>query len=152
MENDFNDIDLIDKYLSGDLNQQEQGEFDARDRHDPHFRDEVEIYRQIYKGLQQTADDDALKETLDHYYDKYGSNRILSIHNARTWVITGLAASLLIAAGVLLWPKSTDITPIAKNHNRLPQHSKKDTGNVSDQSVARNTRLTKPGLTDTEKG
>jgi hypothetical protein len=45
VEKDLNDIDLIDKYLSGNLNEVEQGQFKQRFLTDEEFKKEVEVYQ-----------------------------------------------------------------------------------------------------------
>lgn len=149
MENEFNDVDLIDKFLSGELNEQERDTFDSLYQDDAHFRDEVEVYRKIYEGLHQAAGEETLRETLDNYYDKYGKDNIRYLNSTRTWAAVGLAASLLVAAAIFWWPRSPEpgtTPPIAKTNNRLPHGAKKDSG-----AIAKSTSPQKPVSPDSTK-
>jgi hypothetical protein len=149
MENEFDDIDLIDKYLSGELNEQEKNTFDSLYQADAEFRDEVEVYRKIYEGLNQAADEEALREDLDHYYHKYGKDNVRFLNTPRMWTLVGLAASLFIAAGIFWWPRSPEpgnAPSITKADKRLPSGSKKDSG-----AIAKNASPQKPVSPDSTK-
>ncbi|HTD40111.1 MAG TPA: hypothetical protein VK671_05785 [Mucilaginibacter sp.] len=110
MEEDLKDIDLIDRYLNNELDEQQQRVFKDRYLNDPEFKKEVEVYQKIYEGVEK-ATRDSLKQRLEGYYNEYvdedlsieEDTKVVSINKWRrtTWVITGIAASLLlVAAGV----------------------------------------------------
>lgn len=98
MEKDLNDIDLIDKYLSGNLNEVEQREFKERFLTDEEFKKEVEVYQKIYEGIEQAGREN-LKKQLNFYYDEYAaedeeSDNVRSINWRRNiYVISAIAAA-----------------------------------------------------------
>lgn len=101
------DIDLIDRYLNNELDEQQQQVFKDRYLNDPEFKKEVEVYRKIYEGVEK-ATRYSLKQRLEAYYNEYLSEdlsieedaKIIAINKWRgaTRLIAGIAASLLLAA------------------------------------------------------
>lgn len=104
MEKDFNDIELIDRYLTGELNDAELGQFNERLLTDYAFKQEVAVYKKIYEGIKQ-AQRDNLKKSLDVFYDEYAeheaeepvADNLRSINWRRNlYIISGIAAAVLI--------------------------------------------------------
>jgi len=107
MEEDLKDIDLIDRYLSHELDKQQQQVFKNRYLNDPEFKKEVEAYQKIYEGVEK-AGRDSLKQRLEGYYNEYidedlsieEDHKIIPISKWRSnlLVISGIAASVLLVA------------------------------------------------------
>jgi len=107
MEEDLKDIDLIDRYLSNELDEQQQQVFKNRYLNDPDFKKEVEAYQKIYEGVEK-AGRDSLKQRLEGYYNEYidedlsieEDHKIIPISKWRSnmLVLSGIAASVLLVA------------------------------------------------------
>ena len=104
------DIDLIDRYLNNELDEQQQRVFKDRYLNDPEFKKEVEAYQKIYEGVEK-ATRDSLKQRLEGYYNEYidedltieEDTKVIPINKWRnmTW-ISGIAATICFVA-VGLW-------------------------------------------------
>ncbi len=105
----MDDIDIIDKYLTGNLSAAEEKQFKERYLNDAEFKKEVEVFRKIYQGVELVAEKE-LKKRLDQYYDQYIEDNALSDTGydskirpidwkKRLYFISGIAASICLAAG-----------------------------------------------------
>ncbi len=118
MEEDLNDIDIIDKYLSGELNEAEQQQFKNRCLTDNDFKNEVEIYRKIYEGLEQASEAD-LKDKLSALLDEYEQEDVLTGNNhdnvrpinwrKTIYMLSGIAASVCLFAVVYWYYQQSNI-------------------------------------------
>ena len=70
MDEELRHIDLIDKYLNQNLDAEEQQLFEQLLKNDPEFARELEIYRKLYRGIEQQGHQ-KLKTQLDQYYKEY---------------------------------------------------------------------------------
>jgi hypothetical protein len=120
MEEELNDIDLIDKYFNGELDVQQLEQFNARYNADKDFKEEVEIYRSIYTGIEQ-AEHQGLKNKLDTYLDEYLANdeleepEVEEEDNVRpinrrkiNYIITAIAASVCLFITIFWLNKSSN--------------------------------------------
>ncbi|HEY9000836.1 MAG TPA: hypothetical protein VIM89_05760 [Mucilaginibacter sp.] len=141
MEEDLKDIDLIDRYLSNELDEQQQQVFKNRYLNDPEFKKEVEAYQKIYEGIEK-AGRDSLKQRLEGYYNEYidedlsieEDHKIIPISKWRSnmLVISGIAASvLLVAFGI--WYFTLKETAPSQQVAQAPNHTKIDSGSKQGQ-------------------
>ncbi len=139
MEENLEHINLIDKYLNDELNTEEQIEFERLSRKSPAFRRDLEVYQQIYKGI-EAFEDDGLKNRLDKYHEAFKREKRRK-QNVRKLFIAGLSTAATIVLGWFLIFKSADPgkLPIAKPEDETPKVEKLD-------SVKRD-RLQKPTQT-----
>ncbi|MDH3710729.1 MAG: hypothetical protein OER04_12610, partial [Cyclobacteriaceae bacterium] len=75
MDEELRHIDLIDKYLNQNLNVEEQKLFEQLQENDPEFARELEIYRKLYRGIEQQGHQ-KLKTRLDQYYENYKKQQV----------------------------------------------------------------------------
>ncbi|MBS1521826.1 MAG: hypothetical protein JST50_12565 [Bacteroidetes bacterium] len=136
MEQDLKDIDLIDRYLNNELDEQQQQVFKNRYLNDPDFKKEVEAYQKIYEGIEK-AGRDSLKQRLEGYYNEYidkdlsieEDHKIIPIGKWRSnlLVISGIAASvLLVAFGI--WYYTLKETGTSQQIAQAPNNTKIDSG------------------------
>lgn len=134
MEVDLRHIDLIDKYLSNTLTNSEMEMVEKRIAEDASFAKELEVYKQIYKGIQQQGDT-ALKERLTSYYNSYKEENESKTSKGRYRKLvvfgSGIAACVLI--GLLLFfyyrndgqnPNFKDINPTIVDIDTVQPNSK----------------------------
>ncbi|UII81656.1 hypothetical protein [Flagellimonas sp. CMM7] len=134
MEEDLRHIDLIDKYLSNSLTSSEVEMVEKRIAEDASFAKELEIYKQIYKGIEQQGDT-ALKERLASYYNSYKEENESKTNKGRYHKLvvfgSGIAACVLI--GLLLFfyyrndgqnPNFKDINPTIVDIDTVQPNSK----------------------------
>lgn len=98
----MNDIEQIEKFLGGELSQEELQSFDLRLKSDKAFADTFAIYKTIDTEMSETADETALRDNLSEfsqkYFDKEESAKVIPLNTAKKkwWlyaaaaVITGL--------------------------------------------------------------
>ena len=145
MEEDLNDIDIIDKYLNGELNDTEQKQFKERYLNDAEFKKEVEVYRKIYEGIEQAAQSD-LKKKLDIYYDEFAQEDLLinsgkddNIRRLNWWkrayIIIGIAASVCLFAVAYWYLNSGSNVPRLNAGNKTSTPAKTDHDHKKDTGL-----------------
>ncbi len=113
MDEELRHIDLIDKYLNQNLDAEEQKLFEQLLQNDPEFARELEIYRKLYRGIEQQGHQ-KLKTRLDQYYENYKKQQVAPTaspkRRQRSMWMRGMAvaASLALVALVVYynqyWP------------------------------------------------
>ncbi len=111
MDEELRHIDLIDKYLNQNMNAEEQQLFERLLKSDPEFSRELEIYRKLYRGIEQQGHQ-KLKTRLDQYYQQYKQVAPTASPKRRQrslWIAgMAVAASLALVALVVYynqyWP------------------------------------------------
>lgn len=136
MEEDLRHIDLIDKYLSNALTKSEKEIVEKRIAEDSSFAKELEVYKQIYKGIEQQGDT-VLKERLTSYYNSYKEENKSKTNKAyyRRLVVFGSGIAACVLIGLLLFfyyqndgqnPSFKDVNPIIVDIDTV-QSNRKDT-------------------------
>ena len=124
MEEDLQHIDLIDKYLNDILSDDEQATFDKLMRKSPSFRRDLEVYQQMYMGLEVSGNSDDLKERLPDYYEEFQEDKRKEEKKGkiRQLIIWGTGIAAAIALGWFLIYQSTweDQYPITQPNNDPP--------------------------------
>lgn len=99
----MNDIEQIEKYLGGDLSQDELQAFNLRLQNDKDFAEVFAMYKSIEKEMHETEDEIALRKNLSGFTQKHfdvaAPAKIISLKPNRTkWLLyaTAAAASILI--------------------------------------------------------
>lgn len=122
MEEDLRHIDLIDKYLSNSLTNSEVEMVEKRIAEDASFAKELEIYKQIYKGIKQQGDT-ALKERLTTYYNNYKEENESKTNKGyyRKLVVfgSGIAACVLIGFLLFFYYRNDGQNPVFKDVNPI---------------------------------
>ena len=70
MREELRHIDLIDKHLTGHLNDDEKSEVERLLAEDKEFAKELEVYKKIYTGI-ESKEDQKLRAKLDLLYAEY---------------------------------------------------------------------------------
>lgn len=134
MEEDLRHIDLIDKYLSNTLTNSEVEMVEKRIAEDASFAKELEIYKQIYKGIEQQGDT-ALKKRLTSYYNSYKEENESKTNKGyyRKLVVFGSGIAACVLIGLLLFfyyrndgqnPSFKDVNPIIVDIDTVQSNSK----------------------------
>ncbi len=107
MGEELKHIDLIDKYLKGQLTEREVTKVEKRLKEEPDFRAEVEFYRQMYKGIAQQGET-ALRERLDAYYREHTLKSTKGTRGLyRRLVIYGGSIAAVLVTGWFLYDNLT---------------------------------------------
>lgn len=108
MEEDLKHIDLIDKYLSGNLKGSEAIAFQNLLKTDSDFKKEVEIYERIYKKIEARGEVN-FKKRLGVYYKEYlqeKSRKPKGIYR-KLIIISSIAATIIF--GVVLFNNNNNL-------------------------------------------
>ena len=109
-----NDTVLIEKYLAGELSNEEAQAFELRLETDSEFADNFIIYQAIENEMHSDQDESALKEELSLHTKKYfgaeESDRVIPIEPARKrrWIYAAVAVAACITALLVFRPWQDD--------------------------------------------
>lgn len=93
MEITEKDIELIDLYLEGNLNDDDHASFLEKVENDPEFRSYVDFQKQVITQIKT----DAFESSVKQYLNKKVSKPSIIL---RPWFISGIAASIIFIAGL----------------------------------------------------
>lgn len=125
MEKDLKHIDLIDKYLSNALSKKEMLLFEQFLSDDPDFKKEQEIYRKLYKGIEDKAAVD-LKKRLDLYHEAYKNEQKSKPKGLyRRLIIVGGSIAAIVVFGTLLVTNNTFQKENPVTEKSVPLHKEK---------------------------
>jgi tetratricopeptide (TPR) repeat protein len=104
-----NDVEQIEKYLAGELNQEALQAFELRLQNDKAFAETFAMYKTIDAEMSETADETKLKEKLSGLSQKYFAGnvpaKIISLNAGRKkWWLYAAAAAVVIAGLFILKP------------------------------------------------
>jgi hypothetical protein len=116
MREDLRHIDLIDKHLTGRLNDDEKKEVERLLVEDEEFAKELEVFKQIYKGI-DAKEDLKLRTKLDLLYSEYKDSEEQKPKGLyRRLIIYSGAAAACIVLGTLFYVfRSTGNDPIGND-------------------------------------
>ncbi|MDF0707418.1 hypothetical protein [Flagellimonas okinawensis] len=103
MREELRHIDLIDKHLTGHLNDDEKSEVERLLAEDKEFAKELEVYKKIYTGI-ESKEDQKLRAKLDLLYAEYrasGEQKPKGLY--RRLIIYSGAAAACIVLGILFY-------------------------------------------------
>ncbi|XLS29598.1 hypothetical protein ACJD0Z_01975 [Flavobacteriaceae bacterium M23B6Z8] len=146
MDENLEHIDLIDKYLNDDLNSEEQKAFERLSRKSPAFRRDLEVYQQMYRGMEAFEEDDELRKRLATYHESFIKEKHRK-RQVRTLLVTGLSMAAAVVFGWFFVFRSADpnTTPLAKPEENIPKIEKKDS---TERQKLHETRTTNEVLVD----
>jgi len=107
IDEELRHIDLIDKYLNGNLNTEEATAFEQLLQEDINFRKELDVYKKIYKRIKDRGEEN-LKERLTHYYKEYQNEKSVKPKKLyrKLVIISGIAAAIIF--GIFLVNNSSE--------------------------------------------
>lgn len=108
MRNELELLELIDRYLNGELTEKETADFEARMKTDTQLAKEVEIQKELLKGI----DNFSLRQSAKRAYKKYKLTKA-------AWVAgIGLAVLIAVASAVYLYNETYN-----KDAYHLPEYN-----------------------------
>ena len=118
------DIELIDSFLDGSLDEESKKNFEQRIQTDEEFKNQYEFIKATKQAIRESSIEDkktflqSLESTEGEEFSKENSAKIISL-NTR---LVGIAASIIIAAAAvfLLTQDSTDFSLIDNEFVHLP--------------------------------
>ncbi len=103
MEEEVQDLELIDRYLSGEMDARDKRAFETRLQSEPVLKRKVEEMQWLLEGVAMGT----LKGRLREFHDSLPQAESADPHTADTmqisWMRYAVAASLAIVAGVTIW-------------------------------------------------
>src|ERR1043166_1074663 len=87
-------MQTIDNYLKGKLSEADKTAFEQKMKTDPSIKKEVELQKQLLKGIERTG----LKQSAQKAGKKYKFNR-----NLRNWGLTGLSVAVIALGSVFVY-------------------------------------------------
>jgi hypothetical protein len=87
-------METIEKYLKGNLTEQEKIAFESKIKESPDLKKEVELQKQILKGIERTG----LKQSAKKGFKKYKLNKGL-----KNWGLTGFAVAVIALGSVFVY-------------------------------------------------
>lgn len=87
-------METIEKYLKGNLTEQEKIAFESKIKESPDLKKEVELQKQILKGIERTG----LKQSAKKGFKKYKQNKGL-----KNWGLTGFAVAVIALGSVFVY-------------------------------------------------
>jgi hypothetical protein len=91
-------METIEKYLKGNLSEQEKNAFEKRMESDPALKAEVELQKELMQGISRVA----IKQSAQKGFKKYKSNR-----NLKNLGLTGLTVAVIALSSVFLYNSIT---------------------------------------------
>lgn len=90
-------IDVFERFLSGEMNKEELASFEARIAYDSDFKQQLETYRSLEKDLKNHFREELKKKLIkvDRNYDESGSNN-------RDWKMRNTLVSLSLVAVIII--------------------------------------------------
>ncbi len=116
MEEELKHIDLIDKYLSNTLNSVEEQEVTRLLKEDESFAKEVEVYRQMYKGMEAQSNA-SLKQRLDIYYKEYEKEQQDKPKGIYKTLYIGISLAACLLLGLFLYTEFVGPKDFSKDPN-----------------------------------
>lgn len=103
MDNEKDYIELIDRYISGEMNQNELAEFEKLKSEDENLAKELLIYEKLFEGIEKKHDE-VLRKRLDQYYQEFLVEQTTKKTSSSRWIFfaSGIAAALVVAF-FLMW-------------------------------------------------
>lgn len=133
MQEELKNIDLIDKYLRNTLSPLEKDRVEELLLNNPDFVKEVEVYKQIYKGI-ALKEEEELKQRLDNYFKEFQQKEENPKGKyRRLFQFTGAVAAVFIV-GVMLF--------FFNKPNRVDPGSTTDPGIVKTDTIKKNDSIT----------
>jgi tetratricopeptide (TPR) repeat protein len=110
------DLDIVDRYLEGNLSERERTAFEERLLQDEMLRQEVSEIKLIRGGIIRLARATSLKklQDLEGTLPPVKTNK--TIHWTNIWLQVAAGISLLAVCAYLLWPRTQEPTQIFAEH------------------------------------
>jgi hypothetical protein len=123
MTENLNHLELIDRYLNNEMNEEELRNFQQQIDTDESLKRELELFQKIYSGIETLAKE-KLKKKLNNYYQQYTQTEKKNPQALqRTLLIWGSMAATLLICAILFFtsntnsPKSNQTTKENKTKN-----------------------------------
>ena len=116
MREELRHIDLIDKHLTGHLNDDEKSEVERLLAEDKEFAKELEVYKKIYTGI-ESKEDQKLRAKLDLLYAEYrasGEQKPKGLYR-RLIIYSGAVAACIVLGTLFYVFRSTGNDPIGND-------------------------------------
>ena len=116
MREELRHIDLIDKHLTGHLNDDEKSEVERLLAEDKEFAKELEVFKQIYTGI-ESKEDQKLRAKLDLLYAEYrasGEQKPKGLYR-RLIIYSGAVAACIVLGTLFYVFRSTGNDPIGND-------------------------------------
>jgi len=97
------DLDLVDKYIAGTLNQEEHALLNERMRIDLSFREQLETQQAFLKSLKEYDERKSVKQLLNTFHKELGTVTDVKKESVRVyklWPTIGIAASVALVCAI----------------------------------------------------
>jgi len=155
MSEEFNNIELIEAWLNGQLSEEEKSAFEKRMKEDPDFSKEVEMYQDMMRGI-DLAGEERIREASNGIerklesedFFKHNSTVRTMTNNTKTkpigrWLAIAASLLVLVAAATYFFGSSQESSP-QMAFEKYYQPDKKNLPEILD-------RLEAPGLASADK-
>ena len=105
-------METIDNYLKGNLSETDKVAFEKKINDNPELKEEVELQKQVLKGIERTA----LKKSAKQGFKKYKFNKGL-----KNWGLGGLAVAVIALSSVFVYNAATKSTHKENTAYDLPE-------------------------------
>src|SRR4051812_47520013 len=95
-------MEIIEKYIQGQLTEADRIAFESKMNADPALKKEVELQQELMKGIERAG----LKQSAKQSLKKYKFNK-----NLRNWGLTGLTIAIVAASTFFIY------TAVSKKQN-----------------------------------
>jgi len=138
------DLDLIDKYIAGALNQEEHAFFNERILSDLSFREQLETQQAFLKSLTEYDERKSVKQLLNTIHEELETTDIKKESRVyKLWPTIGIAASvaLVCAIGTLFMARSFDqehtanYQELRRNVERLKKSQSQILENIKEDKI-----------------
>src|SRR5579862_8838715 len=140
------DLDLIDKFISGTLSDEEQARFDERMNSDLSFREELKTHQSFLRSLKEYDERRPVKQLLNSIHEELGTETAIKKEPAkvyRLWPTIGVAASvaLLCVFGTLYVTRvfnqehTANYQELRRNVERLKKSQTQILENIKEEKV-----------------
>lgn len=97
-----NDIELIDQYLNGELNDNQSNDLQAKLKEDPEFEKLMELQKEVISTIKTSA----FEQDVQAYLDGTRETKSIRLNPS---VITGIAASIVLIISVVFYFNQKDV-------------------------------------------
>jgi hypothetical protein len=111
MRNELELMETIEKYLKGNLSETEKIAFEKRIAAEPELKKEVQLQKELMKGIERTA----IKQSAKQGLKKYKFNK-----NLKNWGLTGLTIAVITASAFVFYNSVVKNTGKENAANELP--------------------------------